>query len=471
MSFIGIDLGTTFIKGAVLHLDSRRLEQVRRAPFPPPLANANPLLCEVDPAAILTAVRALVAELAPHAPDCDGIVMCSQMHGMVLMNGRGEVESNCVTWRDQRALMPHASGEGSYFEVLTRRLDPRQVRQLGNELDPGRPLCYLFWFSEQGKLAPGLWPVSVPDFVLSALCGSAPGAELTNAAAYSALNLETSSWHEEVIERLGLAHLRWPALRRQGEVAGYFHVNGKPVPFYSPVGDYQCALVGALFDAEELSLNIATGSQISRLMPGLTLGDYQTRPFFDGQFLITFTGLPAGRSLNVLVDLLCEVAKAQGVELPDPWKWIAQAAAEAPDTELDVDLNFFGPPRLGRGQITNIRGSNLTAGQLFRAAFTHMADGNFEFALRLWPERAWKNLLFSGGLACKLEVLREAIQKRFATGYRITPFDEDTLFGLLILASAFSGRAHSVGELIQHIRGSLPSPEERTAEGEVSKQA
>jgi len=461
MSFLGIDLGTSFIKGAVLNLEWRRLEHVRRAPLPPPLANANPLLCEVDPTAILTAVRALIAELAPHAPDCEGMVMCSQMHGMVLMNKRGEAESNCITWRDQRALMPHPSGEGSYFDELTRRLDPQQVRQLGNELDPGRPLCYLFWFKEQGSLAPDLTPASVPDFVLSVLCGCALGAEMTNAAAYSALNLETSSWHEAVIERLGLNHLRWPVLRRQGEVAGYFHLNGKPVPCYAPVGDYQCALAGALFGAEELSLNIATGSQISRLMPALNLGDYQTRPFFDGQFLITFTGGPAGRSLNVLVDLLCEMAKAQGVELQDPWKWIAKAAAEVTDTDLEVDLNFFGAPHLGQGQITNIRGSNLTVGQLFRAAFKHMADSNFDFALRLWPEKAWKNLLFSGGLACKLEGLREAIQKRFATGYRITPFDADTLFGLLILASVFSGRANSVGEFIQHIRGALPGPEER----------
>ena len=455
MSFIGIDLGTTFIKGAVLNLESRRLEQVRRAPFPPPLANANPLLCEVDPAAILTAVRALIAELVPHAPDCEGIVMCSQMHGMVLMNGRGDVESNCVTWRDQRALMPHPSGEGSYFEVLTRRLDPRQVRQLGNELDPGRPLCYLFWFNEQGKLAPGLWPVSVPDFVLSALCGSAPGAELTNAAAYSALNLETISWHDEVIERLGLAHLRWPALRRQGEVAGSFHVNGKPVPCYAPVGDYQCALVGALFGSEEVSLNIATGSQVSRMTPALALGDYQTRPFFEGRFLNTFSSPPGGRALNVIVDLLCSLAGSEGLELKDPWEAIARAAEAVPDTDLEVDLNFFPTPRGDRGRIANIRGDNLTLGHLFRAAFKNMAGSFYDCAVWLDPEESWQNLLLSGGLACKLKVLRGAIQQRFATSYRIAPLEEDTLFGLLILATVFTGRAESVEVLTRQLRAAL----------------
>jgi len=34
MSFIGIDLGTSFIKVAVLNTESRRLEHIRRTPFP-----------------------------------------------------------------------------------------------------------------------------------------------------------------------------------------------------------------------------------------------------------------------------------------------------------------------------------------------------------------------------------------------------------------------------------------------------
>jgi sugar (pentulose or hexulose) kinase len=455
MSFLGIDLGTSFIKGALLDPDARRLEHVRRAPFPPPLASANPLFCEVDPAAILAAVRGLIEELASRAPDCEGIVMCTQMHGMVLMNARGGVESNCITWRDQRALMPHPAGEGSYLDVLMRQLTPAQIHQLGNELDPGRPICYLFWFAEQKTLAPGLTPASVADFVVSTLCGAPVGAEVTNAAAYSALNLESLSWHEEVIGKLGLNRLRWPAVRAQGEVVGYVNLNGKRVPCYPPVGDYQCALAGALLGAEELSLNIATGSQISRMISALTLGDYQTRPYFDGKFLNTFTGLPAGRSLNVLVDLLGEMPKAQGMELEDPWKWIAKAAADAPDAGLALDLNFFGPVRPGQGQISNIRAGNLTVGQLFRAAFQHMADTNLQHALRIWPEKGWKNLLFSGGLASKLEILRRIIQARFAASCRVAPFEEDTLFGLLILASVFTERTDSVASLSEQVRNAL----------------
>ena len=461
MSFLGIDLGTSFIKGAVLNLESRQLAHIRRVPFPEQLSDANLLLCEFDPHDVVAAVRTFVDELALHAPDCEGIVMCSQMHGMVLMDDRGEAKSNCVTWRDQRVMMPHPSGSGSYFDVLTRRISPKQARQLGQELDAGRPVCFLFWLAEQGKLKPGLIPVSMPDYVFSVLCGSAPGVEATHAGAYGAFNLETFDWHYEVIEELGLDHLRWPALRKQGEVAGHMKISGRPVPCYAPVGDYQCALVGALLGADELSLNIATGAQVSRLTTGLTLGDYQTRPFFDGMFLNTFTGAPAGRALNVLVDLLSELATARNKDSQDPWAFIAQAASEVADTDLEVDLTFFAGPEGDRGAISNIRGDNLTAGHLFRAAFKNMAEKYYACALRLWPERAWKNLVFSGGLACKLEALRETIQKRFGTDYRLTPFVEDTLFGLLVLASVFSGRARSVEELSNELSSSLPARAEQ----------
>ena len=49
LPFIGIDLGTSFIKGAVLDAESYRVEHVRRIPFPQQLPGFNPLYCEFAP--------------------------------------------------------------------------------------------------------------------------------------------------------------------------------------------------------------------------------------------------------------------------------------------------------------------------------------------------------------------------------------------------------------------------------------
>ncbi len=460
MSFIGIDLGTTFVKGAVLNLEARTLEHSRRMPFPDRLETASPLEWECNPNETVTVVRTLIDELARHAPACKGIVMSSQMHGLVLINARGEAVSNCVTWRDRRALMPRHYSPGSYFDKITRRVSPQQIRQLGNELQPERPISVLFCLAEQGQLQSGLTPVSMPDFVLSRLCNSTPGIEVTHAGGSGALNLETLDWHHEVIDSLGLAHLKWPTIRKQGEVIGELRLGGRRVPCYAPLGDYQCSLAGALLDAEELSLNVSTGSQISRLTANLSLGKYQTRPFFDGEFLNTFTDIPGGRSLDVLVDLISELARARNANLPDPWEFIVHATQEVAATDLKVELKFFSEDA-DRGMISNVRADNLKVGHLFRAAFTDMAERYQTCALRLFPEKPWKSIVLSGGVSFKLEALREMIRKRLGAEYRLAPFKEDALFGLLILAMVFSGGARSVKEATSELRSTHQVSEAR----------
>ena len=377
--------------------------------------------------------------------------MCTQMSCLVLMDGQGKARSNCIGWRDQRALEPHPSGSGSYYDVLNKRLTTKQKRELGNELPPGAPICFLFWMAEQGVLEPGLVPVSLADFVLSTLCASPPSIESSNAMACELLRLDTLGWHQEVIEELGLDKLLWPPIRKHGEIVGRMKVGANTVPCYTPVGDYQCALAGALLTEDELSLNISTGSQVSRMTKHLALGDYQTRPFFDAKFTNTFSHLPAGRSLNVLIDLLSEFAQQSGTATSDPWQYIARAAAAIDHTDLEVRLSFFPGPCGNMGSISNIREQNLTVGTLVRASFENMAQNYCDCALRIWPDRSWKNIVFSGGLARKLKLLRQIIDQKFQTSSRLCPM-EDTLLGLMVLASAFSHCTGPFRQAMDHFR-------------------
>jgi len=452
LAFLGIDLGTSFIKAAVLDLDASELQQVRRMPFPEPLNLADPLRVEFDPAGIVATVRKLIDELAVSSASYEGIVMCTQMSCLVLMDPTGVPRSNCIGWRDQRALEPHPSGAGSYYDVLKRRLTAQQKRELGNELPPGAPICFLFWMAEKGLLQRGLVPASLADFVLSTLCSSAPSVDSTNAMAYELLRLETLGWHAGVIKDLGLEELTWPPIRRHGEVVGQMKVGAGKVPCYTPVGDYQCALAGALLSEDEISLNISTGSQVSRLTGSLAFGSYQTRPFFDEMFTNTFSHLPAGRSLNVLVDLLSELGQHSGTAVTDPWEYIARAAAAVEHTDLDVKLSFFPGPIGDKGSISNVREQNLTVGTLFRASFENMAQNYYDCAFRIWPGRSWKNIVFSGGLARKLELLRKIIEQKFQTNSRLCPLEEDTLLGMMVLARVFSHRSQSVQQAMEHFR-------------------
>jgi sedoheptulokinase len=457
-TYIGIDLGTTFLKGAVIDLDTLRLNHIERLPFPPFIAGLPASHREVEPALVVHAVKDLVRRLLPHAPDCAGLAMCTQMHGLVLTDVRGVPLSNAITWQDQRTEEAHPEGGGSYYEVMSRQISSTDRLQLGNDLWASRPLTFLNWLKENHALPTqaGIIPASLPDFVLANLCHTTPGVEPTNAAAYGAFNVLTHDWHHDLIERLGLGYLQWPHIRRLGDVVGIWEIDGVKLPCYTPIGDHQCAVLGTLLHPDELSINVSTGSQVGMLTRLAETGlNYQTRPYFEDQFLKAVIHIPAGRALNALIRLLSELAEGQNVSLPDLWPYISRVTSELGGTDLRVDLAFFPSSCGDTGAITNVHEETLTVAHLFMAAFQNMAENYLACAQRIWPAQAWRQVVFSGGLVQKLDALKGAILREFDCAYRFPPSAEDTLMGLTVLALYFSGRATSISQATQMAEATL----------------
>ena len=88
-SYLGIDLGTTTFKGAVLHLDHRSVSSVHRLAAPECVSGLPATRHELDPAAVIDRVRDLLRLLLKDAPDASGVVLCGQMHGVVLVDEAG----------------------------------------------------------------------------------------------------------------------------------------------------------------------------------------------------------------------------------------------------------------------------------------------------------------------------------------------------------------------------------------------
>ena len=455
MKFIGVDIGTSFIKGAVLNLETQQLEEIRRQPFPDPVAGLPSRHFEVDPQQLVQQVRIVVEELHAAAETCAGLLLCSQMHGLVLTDSSWQPLSNVITWRDQRTTLPHLNRDDSTFAVMMEQISDEEHRQLGGHLRAGLPIFTLGWLAAAGQLPNGgVTPMSLPDFVLTQLCDAAlsPGIEPTNAAAHGAYNIETNDWHYPVIKKLGLSELHWPQMRNIRDVVGVTTIKGNSIPCYAPVGDHQAALAGAFIGDGELSLNISTGSQASLLTADLCYGEYEVRPYFDRRLLNTIVSIPAGRSLTLLVDLLTELARAEGVELADPWATISAAVDAIEQTDLSVNMDFYAGMPEAPANISNIRGDNLSVGHLFRAAFQRMADDYFACAKRLSPSDNWDQIVFSGGLAQKFGSLRELILANFGRDHRICQSTEDTLLGLMALSLVASKRTTTVAEAATLLR-------------------
>ena len=441
--FLGIDLGTTFLKGAVLDPDGPALSHVRRVPFPAPVAGLPVGHCEVDPAAVLAATRQLLGELLADAPDAAGLFVSSQMHCLVFTDATGQARSNVVTWRDQRGLEPHPSGRGTVLDVLRAAITADEFDAVGRDVRVGLPAVTLAWLAERSLIPAGTYPASLPGFVLANLCRAEPITDPTHAAAHGLFDLGRGDWHCDLIARLGLPDLRWPRVVPTGEPIGTADLDGHRLACYAPVGDQQASLLGAGVRPGELSVNISTGSQVSLLTDVPRTGDFQVRPYPGGGWLGTIVQVPAGRSLAVLVDLLTEIGGGDA----DPWDAIARAVEAVHDTDLRVNLAFFGGPFGDRGSLTNIGEHNLSVGHLFLAAFRDMAANYAACAARLSPGRDWRRVVFSGGLAHRFPSLRRAVLDALGTAdHRVCDSTEDTLTGLLVLALAAGGRAASISE-------------------------
>jgi sugar (pentulose or hexulose) kinase len=453
VNYIGIDLGSSYVKGAVLDLDGLAIRHIERLPFPEPIPGLPPAFREFDPGEVVATTRALLERLLKHAPQAQGCVMCSQLHGLVLTDDCGRPLSNIINWQDQRALQPLPQGSGTYFDEINRRITTEERRQLGNEPRPGVPLCFLFWLAQNRALPRGpALAASLPGFVAANLCASTPVLDITNAFAHGALNLETGAWHQSVITKLGLEGVGWPRIVPEGSAAGELRVGSRALRLFAPVGDYQCSQAGALLEPGELSVNISTGSAVIQLAEGREFGDYQTRPWFDGRHLKTITHIPGGRALNALVRLLSELAEAQGLKLRDPWDYILEQANRLTTSDLRVDPAFYFSAMGDRGSITSAREENLNVGHLFRAAFEGMADNYARCARRICPSGDWRRLVFSGGVALKTPLLRQLICERLGQEHRLAPSEEDTLLGLLVLGHAFSGGSKSVSAAMSMLK-------------------
>ena len=439
--YIGIDVGSSFIKAAVLDLDAPSLGRTARVPFPPFLEGLPPAHREVEPGAVAAAVDVLLTRLLAHARSCDGLVLCGQMHGFVLVDGRGEAVSNYISWRDGR-IAPEE------FARMEERLTGGERDELGGEFRPGLAASLLHWLKQHNALPSGaVTPVSIADYVAGRLCGAMPMMEPTQAAAFGALRLASLDWHRDLIGKLDLQALRWPEVRPACTPVG----SWRGAPCFTAVGDQQCALAGALLDEQELSVNVGTGSQVAVITRATAPGDWQTRPYFDGRFLRTITHIPGGRTLTALIQMLSELG---GLSEEQAWPRIEAAVRAVPSTDLRASLAFFPGPCGTSGFLQNLHERNMTVGNIFRAAFESMAENYRVCGGRIDPDRSSVRAVLSGGVVRRLDVLRELIANALRLPCRLSPHPEDTLFGLLMLALVSSGRQPDLQTATRAMKGS-----------------
>jgi xylulokinase len=110
-SFLGVDLGTSSVRGAVVDLSGSLLRSARRGLKPTTGESGGEV---VDPDDWVSAVRELLDELAPF----DAFSIGGQMNGYVAVDERGTALVGGLTWLDRRLIARESHGGGSAAPVV-----------------------------------------------------------------------------------------------------------------------------------------------------------------------------------------------------------------------------------------------------------------------------------------------------------------------------------------------------------------
>lgn len=212
MDFLGIDLGTSELKVALVGEDGR----VRASAAAPIRTHQpRPLWSEQDPAHWWQAAEAAMAGLRAAGWRLDGvrgIGVAGQMHGAVLLDAREQVLRPAILWNDGRS-----SGECRALEQAVRR--SRSIT--GNIAMPGFTAPKLLWLrTHERRLFSRIRRVLLPkDWLVHALTGEA-STDMSDASGTLWLDVARRRWSAPMLDACGLGAHQMPRLQEGSSLAG-----------------------------------------------------------------------------------------------------------------------------------------------------------------------------------------------------------------------------------------------------------
>ncbi|MCA3445826.1 MAG: xylulokinase [Rhodobacter sp.] len=199
--FIGLDLGTSGVKGLLMSLDQRVLAEASA-----PLAVSRPFegWSEQSPADWIAATEQVMDQLAAHGlGSVRGFGLSGQMHGATLLDAADEVLRPCILWNDSR----------SFEEAAELDADPIFRRITGNIVFAGFTAPKLMWVRHH---EPALWDrvakVLLPKDYLRLWLTGDHVAEMSDAAGTSWFDTGARDWSDDLLAATGLSRRHMPRL-------------------------------------------------------------------------------------------------------------------------------------------------------------------------------------------------------------------------------------------------------------------
>lgn len=448
--FIGIDIGASFIKGALFDLQKLAVTNIIKFSSPALKSRKN-LRFEINCDLHEKSVKKIINNLLIKQRDISGITFCTQMHGMVLVDEKLNQLTPFIGWQDGR-LHKKATGNKTWFDVLRGKLRNIELSNTGIKYRSGLMGSTLFWLSESRFLKKNgkAKALFLGDYIAAKISNGKTLVDSTNACGSGLFNTKKNIWNEKILKALKIDKSYLPNIVPTGSVVGYLKKSDKKIPVFVSTGDLQTAVLGSqigLKKEKDFCINIGTGSQISCVSDNFSVGDYDIRSYFDNTFLNTIAFIPAGRALNVIIKFIEDIEdRIYEKKNPDVWEKIVKLISDKKTSEgIVANVSYYenSISKTG-GSFENVLESNWSIENIFFSVLEGMTENYWKAYRRLEKSEKKYRIVCAGGLIRKLERLRFLLEGKFKRKIYLSRYEEETLTGLFILSLVYSGSFSTV---------------------------
>ena len=213
---MGIDLGTSGTKTVLFDENG---SAVCSANEEYPLLQPNNGWAEQDPAdwwnACVFTLKRVISDSKVNPRDIAGIGFSGQMHGLVMLDDKGEVIRNSIIWCDGRTV--------DECEEITKRVGESRLAEItGNHALTSFTAGNILWVrNHEPELYKKCRHILLPkDYLRFKLTGKL-GMEASDASGMNLLDIRTRKWSDEVLKKLDIDPELLPDVYESSDTAGH----------------------------------------------------------------------------------------------------------------------------------------------------------------------------------------------------------------------------------------------------------
>jgi len=449
LSFLGIDLGTSGAKVLVIDKPGKILAQSYRSyPILTPKLTHN----EQEPSAWWNAVVEMLEEVSTglSLKDVEAISFSGQMHGLVMVNKRGEPLGRAIIWSDQRST--------SQCEYINKVVGKEKLYALtGLPTYPGFLGTSLLWVKDnEPEIFKRISKVLLPkDFLKFKLTGEF-STDYSDASSTLLYDIRKREWSEEILEKTKLPPSILPKILSSTEVCGMISPETAKETGLTPGtlvvaggGDQTvAALSNGLVEEGKVSCTIGTGGQLLTCL-NKPIVDNRLHTFthcLPDKWLLMGATLSAGLSLRWF--------KENILATEEDFSKLQEEASKVPPGS---DGLIFLPYLVGeRSPHMDPSAKGVFFGLTLSHTKAHLIRAIMEgvvFALRqsldIFAEKGIKiECIIASGGGAKSPLWRQIQADIFKKEIVTTPIEEQAAYGAALLAKWGRGAVGNVEELI-----------------------